>query len=384
MVFSLLPFDLLFNQSHLPVNIHSFKGIISPTLLLVVMGIALSCKKKKETTKPEVLTITESVYASGVVKSKNQYQVFSTVNGILHKVYVKEGDSVSVGDPLFQIQNATQRLSTQNAAIVAYYASITANQQKIDELKANIELSLAKYLNDSILYQRQQKLWKEGIGTKIELEQKELAYRNAKTALQLAQLRLSDVKKQLELAAQQSRLNLEINRQIESDYTIRSEVNGRVYSIQKKRGELIAPNQVLAIVGAANQFVMELQVDEYDVVKIHEGQKIFVHLYSYKGETFTGKVIRVDPIMNERTKTFLVEAIFETPPKLLYPNLTVEANILLQTRENVLTIPRSYLIGDTTVIMADESIRKVEVGLKDFQKAEIRSGLSANDEIIRP
>jgi multidrug efflux pump subunit AcrA (membrane-fusion protein) len=88
--------------------------------------------------------------------------------------------------------------------------------------------------------------------------------------------------------------------------------------------------------------------------------------------------------MNERTKTFLVEAIFETPPKLLYPNLTVEANILLQTRENVLTIPRSYLIGDTAVIMADESRQKVEVGLKDFQKAEIRSGLSANDEIILP
>jgi HlyD family secretion protein len=63
-----------------------------PFLFLALFIV--SCKSKVETFKPERSSITESVYASGVIKSKNQYQVFPSVNGIIDTVLVSEGDSV--------------------------------------------------------------------------------------------------------------------------------------------------------------------------------------------------------------------------------------------------------------------------------------------------
>jgi hypothetical protein len=68
----------------------------------------------------------------------------------------------------------------------------------------------------------------------------------------------------------------------------------------------------------------------------------------------------------------------------LYPNLTVEANIVIQTKENALTIPRAFLTGDSLVVLENGSARKVETGLKDYQKAEILSGLHENETIQKP
>ena len=88
--------------------------------------------------------------------------------------------------------------------------------------------------------------------------------------------------------------------------------------------------------------------------------------------------------MNERTRSFTVEAIFTKRPDALYPNLTTEANIILQTKEKAITIPRDYLINDSMVIMADGEKRKVVTGVMDFQKVEILSGLTTSDEIMKP
>lgn len=88
--------------------------------------------------------------------------------------------------------------------------------------------------------------------------------------------------------------------------------------------------------------------------------------------------------MNERSRSFTVEAGFVSKPPVLYPNLTMEANIVIQTKEHALVIPRNFLLNDTTVLVGKDEKRKVVTGLKDYQKAEIISGLSASDIIYRP
>lgn len=60
-------------------------------ILLLLSAFCTSCGNKPETTRPVTGTITESVYASGVIKGENQYQVYSTVNGLVEKVLVSEG-----------------------------------------------------------------------------------------------------------------------------------------------------------------------------------------------------------------------------------------------------------------------------------------------------
>jgi HlyD family secretion protein len=351
--------------------------------MLVMVGFS-SCKKEPEKTQVTVENITESVYASGIIKSKNQYQVFSTVNGLVQQVFVTEGDIVKIGDPIIQVINKTAQLNTENARLAADYAAFDANADKLNELKINIDVAKAKKLNDSLLLKRQRNLWAQQIGSQNELEQRELAYKNANATYNALLLRYNDLKKQLNFAAQQSKKNLQISSVITGDYIIRSQVNGKVYSLLKEKGEMVNTQSMVAIVGAADEFLLELQVDEYDIAKIRLGQKVLVSMDSYKGQVFEAKIQKIYPIMNDRTRSFTLEASFVTQPAALYPNLTTEANIVIQTKEHVLTIPRNYLIDDTFVLMENNQKVKVETGLKDYLKVEILRGVSPNDFIYKP
>jgi hypothetical protein len=79
-----------------------------------------------------------------------------------------------------------------------------------------------------------------------------------------------------------------------------------------------------------------------------------------------------------------VEATFTNPPPSLYPNLSLEANILTSSVENALVIPRNYLINDSQVILASGDTIGVEVGIRNFQFAQILEGITETTEIIKP
>jgi multidrug efflux pump subunit AcrA (membrane-fusion protein) len=99
---------------------------------------------------------------------------------------------------------------------------------------------------------------------------------------------------------------------------------------------------------------------------------------------FEATVRKINPIMNERSKTFTIEADFIKPPPALYPNLTCEANIIIQQKESALTIPRNYLLAGNKVMLENKELRKVVVGLKDYEKVEILGGLTEQDIILKP
>lgn len=358
---------------------------MNPKLLLPFCLLAFTaCQKKSGKIKPLTESITESVYASGVIKSQNQYQVYSGVNGILNRIHVEEGDSVRSGSLLFSISNDNARLNKENAELAADFADYGNNRDKIRELKIALDLAEKKMRQDSLLWMRQKTLWNQDIGSKLELEQRELAYLNARSAHESAALRLKELEKQLRFSSTQSKKSLAISRSMESDFNILSETNGKVYSILKKKGEMVSAQAPLAIIGAAGQFILELQVDEYDIARIKQGMQVFVSLDSYRDSVFEARISKIYPIMNERSKTFTVEAIFIRQPPALFPNLTVEANIVISSRQGVLTIPRAYLHKDSFVFLSDGSKKAVVTGLMDYQKVEIRSGISSADELILP
>jgi HlyD family secretion protein len=97
----------------------------------------VGCKQRQEKLQAVVEKITESVYASGSVKSIGQYQVFSTVSGLIQKILVKEGDLVKKGSQLIVLVNDASRLNAENARLAAEYADVNANRDKLNELKLN-------------------------------------------------------------------------------------------------------------------------------------------------------------------------------------------------------------------------------------------------------
>ena len=354
-------------------------------VVIFAIGILLiSCGKKQETSLPTLGPITESIYASGVLKTTDQYQAFVTVNGIVNEILVQEGDSVHIGSPLLTITNETQRFSAENAALAVNFNDLSANQGKLDEAKLVIETAKNKFRVDSSLYFRQKNLWNQQIGTKVDFELKELAFQTSKSNYLSAIQKYKDLKRVLEFSSSQAKKNLQISTNQAQDFILRSKTNGIVYSLLKTKGEIVTPQTPIAVIGNFRDFVLELQVDENDILRVQKGQNVVVTLDSYKKQVFEAKVTKISEIMNERSKTFLVEAKFTKAPPKLFPNITFEANILLSRREKVVLIPRNFLKNDSIVTLASGEERVVKVGLKDFQKAEILSGLKATEEIVKP
>ncbi len=352
-------------------------------LLYIVFSILISCEKKPETILPEIKNITESIYASGFIKSKNQYEVFGRSNGIVKIVFVKEGMSVKKGDPIFQLENQDLKIATENARIASSTADYYRNIDKLKDAEKSIDLATKKLANDSLLFNRQKNLWSNNIGRKVDLEEKELNFENSKVVLARANTTYEDLNRQLKMLSNQSKNNLQIAKLLEDDLMIRSEVDGVVYKVNREVGELINGSEPSAVVGT-DEFILQLSVDEFDIVKTKIAQKVIIRMDSYKSQVFEAKIIAIDPMMNIRTRSFQVDAVFTKKPIELFPNLTAEANILVATKQGALTIPRNYLLNDSTIILQGGKLQKVETGLMDYDLVEIKSGLDKDTKIEMP
>jgi multidrug efflux pump subunit AcrA (membrane-fusion protein) len=352
--------------------------------LIIASLLLFSCTKDKESIQPIYGTITESVYASGEIQSESQYQFYSKVNGVIEAIYVKKGDEIKAQQVLFKINNPTVEKNTDNARLAAANASKAAQQAKYDELKENVQMTYKKMVADSLLFVRQSNLWKQSIGSKVDYEQRELMYQQSQSNYNAARFRLNDFSRQVQFNEKQSLNNVAISKSIEADYTLKSMTQGRVYDVLKEKGEWVTTATPLAIIGDAKSFLIELSVDEKDIVKIKLGQSIVLKMDSYKDSTFYAKVVSVDPIMNVRTRTFIIQAVFDQQPQLLYPFLTVEANIIIHSKPKALIIPSSYVFNNNQVTLEDGSVVTIKTGLKDLKYIEVLEGLTPASKIVLP
>lgn len=349
-----------------------------------LLGLLFACGSKPETITPSVASITESIYASGVVKSRNQYEVFASVSGILDAVNVDEGDTVFFGEKLFSIANSTQQLSKENAELTANFNSKRLNEVKLTEALESVRAAQSKFKLDSLAWVRQRILFQQNAIAKADFEQVELKYDNSKYSYNSSLIRYNELKRQIDFNAKQTDKSLKISSAIADDYVVKSEIDGVVFAIFKSKGEMVNPQTPLAVVGSANQFFLEMQVDEEDIANIQKGMMVLVTLDSYQGKTFRAEVSKIIPYMNEKTRTFLVEAVFLETPVRLFPNTTFEANILLKTKQKALLIPRNYLIENQFVLNESGEKIRVKTGLKDFKKVEILDGITSKTVLQNP
>lgn len=356
-------------------------------LCLSSFFIFVSCSKKDDgQIQPTKGNITESVYASGVVKSENQYTVYSTVSGVLQKINVTAGQTIGKGQSLFQIESDKAALNTENARL-AYQLSNENNryiQDKIAEMETKVQAAKDKLALDLSIYNRNKNIKQYNVISEVDYERVELAYKNSKSNYEAAVKQLSQLKSQLKNEQSRNNINLKINEKSQSDFIVKSAITGELFDVLVKEGTLINPQTPLAIIGEKNTYLLELDVDENDMVRVKLGQKLAVTMDSYKGKAFEAIVDKIYPIMDERSRTFKIEAHFTDPPVKLYPNLTAEANIIIQTKQEALTIPKSYLVDNEYVLVNGDEKRKVKIGLSDYQNVEILDGLTPTETIYKP
>ncbi|MFM6937602.1 MAG: HlyD family secretion protein, partial [Aquirufa sp.] len=227
----------------------------------------------------------------------------------------QEGQSVEVGTPLLRVSNDTQKFNLENAQLSAQFNDASNNQGKITEADALVQIAKAKLKLDSSLYARQKTLWSQQIGTRIEFEQKELNYQNSKANYLSASQRFKDLKRQINFSSAQTKNNVQISAHQNEDFILKSKVKGTVLSLLKEKGELVSPQTPIATLGNTNNYKLEMQVDEHDIFKIQLGQTVAITFDAYQNQYFEAKVSKIASIMNERNKTFLIEAQFTKAPE---------------------------------------------------------------------
>jgi HlyD family secretion protein len=355
------------------------------TSIMIILFLFKSCAKKEEKILPVLTSITESVYASATIQPDSLYSAFASVNGIVEKILVEEGDLVNKGTPIMQIINSNPKLVSENARLAYNLAlkNYSGNADILSNIEKEIDAAQLTYKNDSVRFYRQKHLWDLKIGSKAEYDARELAYQLSGNNLLMLKNKYERTKNELSVQLDQAKNNYQNTLNTTEDFTVKSEINGKVYSLFKEKGEIVTTAAPVAAIGNAKDFVIELLIDEVDIVKIALEQDVYVSLDSYQNQIFKATISKIYPKKDERNQTFLVEAIFKDPPVKLFAGLAGEANIVVKRKENALTIPKDYLIEGNTV-NTEKGLVRVEVGLQNMDTVEILSGISSSTWIYKP
>ena len=354
-------------------------------LFLALTITLFSCSEKKDEILPVERSLTESVYSSIIIQPDSLYQVYAMVTGILDKNMVQEGDLVNEGAILMQIINNTPKLNTQNAKLALDLAKENYNGSAdvLRGIEDEIDAAKLKCKNDSINYFRQKNLWDQQIGSRVQYDDQKLNYELASNSLKLLKNRYKRTEKELHTYVKQAQNNYQASLITTKDFAVKSKINGKIYALYKEPGESITTMEPLASIGSARRFNIEMLVDEVDIVRISKGQEAIISLDAYKGKVFNGYVSKIYPQKDERNQTFKVEAIFKERPKLLYPGLSGEANIIIARKKDVLTIPKAYLI-DENKVKTENGLISILTGLQNMEYIEVLSGISKDTPIYKP
>lgn len=371
-----------------PRSIGTDLRIMRRTLLstALLVPLLIGCADDRETTTPTVMAITESVYASGIVKAEGQYQVVPAVNGTVAALLVREGDTVKAGQPILRIDDRTSAAAARSAdaQLRLLEQNVSDNGPVLTQLREAVTQARDKYTLDSTNYTRQQALWEQRIGSKGDLDQRQLAFNGSKAAYTRARKAVEETRNRLRTELDVARNSAAISGAGNDDRTPRSLIDGIVYDLMIEPGELATTQRAIAVIGSATDLYLELEVDEYDITRVEVGQEAFITLDSYSDQAFRASVTRIVPLMDERSRTFRIQASFiERPPKL-YPNLTAEASIVLKKKEGVFTIPASYVVDGAFVLTGPEERTPVKLGIRDMERVEVLEGIDATTTLYKP
>mgnify|MGYP006180448917 CR=1 FL=1 len=275
------------------------------------------------------------VEVTGAVLSKKNVNISGEVSGRIQEITAVEGMRVAKGEVL---------------AII----DAESIQRNIDELEKQLELAV-------IVFEKQERLWKQQIGTEIQF----LEAKNRKESLEKTMAGLST----------------QLNRT-----KVRAPFNGTVETVNVRLGELVQPGTpMFQFVGESDLFI-ESDVSERYVGIVNRGDSVEVSFPSIN-KTLKTKVSAIGAIINPNNRTFKVEVVL---PNLSYvkPNMISVMKINDYENKNAITVP-NYLIlqdskGDYIFIVENGLSKKKYITRgKVYQEiTEVLEGLDGSETLV--
>ncbi|MEA3446435.1 MAG: HlyD family efflux transporter periplasmic adaptor subunit [Bacteroidota bacterium] len=355
-------------------------------IIPIVAGIFLfnSCGKSTETTKPVRKNITETVFASGVLVPENQYNLTAQSDGYLISLDFEEGDIVETGALLAVIDNKTYDINSRETYLLLNIAqaNTSPNAPALKQIEVNLKAAEQKMNQDKEQAERYKKLYESNSVSKLEYENMEIAYKNSK-ANYLSLTENYNLQKQLakqQLINQQSQS--EINKVLQGNNELRAVIGGKVYTKYKELGDYVKRGEVIAVIGSPNNLFVKLSIDESSISKIKVNQKVIIQLNTDKQTNFTGIVSEIYPTFDKQTQSFYCKVVLTDSLNLLISGTQLQANIIIQEKENVLVIPRKFLDYGNNVNVKGKGMIKIETGFISNEWVEVKSGIDENTTLI--
>jgi multidrug efflux pump subunit AcrA (membrane-fusion protein) len=358
------------------------KNLKLPLLPFSLAFIIGSCNSP-ETTRPQKIALVDAVFANGNIIMENEYLVTANSEGYLITSNVQEGDSVSIGMPLFQLSSTIQNEQLSNAQATYQDAldNMNENSPQQAQLRLQIEQAKAQLEVDAANFKRYTNLSKTGAVSQQELERVNVQYENSSRQVDILQKSLSDLVEKFRLNLKNAETQLNIQLENKSDYYLTSYIEGTVLQVYKNQGDLVRKGETIARIGGGKPLA-KLFVAEEDIDRIQVGQPVTISLNTKVNSLIDARISKIYPAFDEQQQSFIGEAEFIKPSKL-YANTQLQANIIIGQNENALVIPSEYLLPGDSIQYYKGEKAAVKVGIRNTEWAEIIGGLDESKKIER-
>ncbi|MBK6522809.1 MAG: efflux RND transporter periplasmic adaptor subunit [Sphingobacteriaceae bacterium] len=285
-------------------------------------------------------TFKHFIDVQGRVDGDENVTVSGKMAGAVDRILVNEGDEVSEGQVLAELDNSVFK-------------------QSLEELKNALAFA-------SDVYEKQKNLWDQKIGTEIQF----LSAKNNKESLEK---KISTLKEQMELSK------------------IKSPINGVVDGIDIKIGQSVMPGMPAIRVVNLNKLKAKAEISESYASKVKKGNDVVIFLPDLNKE-IPSKIFYTSKVINNTTRTFSAEADLDSQNQDYRPNMIAVLKVVDYHKDSAIVVPLNlvqhsgtseyvYIVGAKNG--KEIAIRKdVTLGQIYNGKAEIITGLNLNDKLI--
>jgi len=381
-------------------------GLIS--IFLIILVFITGCSSKEQTNQaeqannvnPDIIQLTpdavkqsgissliveekpviSQIVTTGQIKANEdkRFTINSIVSGRIIQDRVKLGDYVRQGQTVAVIQNNE-------------VTQINANStQQLHENRIAIRQAQTKYSLAKMNYEREKKLYNEGISPQKDYIQAQsdmiIAKEDLENAKEIAVHIKSEARAMLATYGVSSNLNSE-NLITSSPITALS--SGIITKKNITVGSVVSPDQILYEVSDLKELWLDITLYSNEIAKIKKAQTVIFKSDSMPGQEFTGKIDYIKPASNEPTQTFIARAFINNSLSLLKPGMFGEIIINSNVKQNKPFVPEEAIqkYGKETFVFLDLGDGKyqkqiVQVGEKASGGHFINSGIKAGDKIV--
>jgi HlyD family secretion protein len=336
------------------------------------------------------------VSVQGSIVAAFRPTLIAPARGIV-RVEAKPGRVVASGDPLMTVDSpeVESRLEQERSTLFSLESELgrqmlevkqAAIQRRQDLGLLDVELEAARRA-----MQRATRTRDEGILNMVEFEKAQDQLAVAELKLELAREKATFEEETLEFEVRESRSRVErqrlvvreVERQVE-ELTIRSPVDGLVSRVTVNDRDSVSRGQQLAVVVDLSAFEVEVMIPENISDETVPGTEAVI---TYDGREYTGAVKSVSPEVEGSRVRGLVEFV-DSPPAGLKQNQRVTTTLVLETRHDVLKVPRGPFVeagGGREAYVLDGDIARlqpIEIGSLSVSEVEVVGGLEIGDQII--